>query len=65
MYVFDTNVFITLGYYYPSSFPTIWDRLTILVKAEKLFSVKEVRKELEINCHFEYVEKWVKENPRG
>ena len=42
MYVLDTNVFIALGHYYPSRFPTIWAKLEELVDSGDLRSVKEV-----------------------
>lgn len=59
MYILDTNVFIALGHYYPSRFPTIWTKLEKLVGSGDLRSVREVRRELELNCHFEHIEKWV------
>lgn len=62
MYVFDTNVFIALGHYYPSRFPTIWAKLDELVRSAKLRSVKEVSRELEINSHFEHIYQWVRDN---
>jgi hypothetical protein len=62
MYVFDMNVFLTLGHYYPSRFPSLWERIDTLVQDEKLFSVKEVKNELEVNCHFDHIEKWILKN---
>jgi hypothetical protein len=59
MYVFDTNVFISLGLYYPKRFPTIWERVNILADSGDLVSVREVRRELENNCSSEHVLKWV------
>lgn len=60
MYVMDTNVFYALGHYYPSRFPTIWERIDDLVRSGNLRSVKEVRRELESNCPFIHIEDWVK-----
>lgn len=59
MYILDKNIFLTLGNYYPKRFPTIWERLNHLVQEKKLWSVKEVKRELDINCPFLYVEEWV------
>ncbi len=59
MYILDTNVFIALGHYYPSRFPTIWERIETLSAEGKLRSVKEVRRELELNSHFEHIQHWV------
>lgn len=62
MYVLDTNAFYTLGNYYPSRFPTIWERIDILVRDRWFWSVKEVRKEIELNCPFEHIESWARTN---
>lgn len=62
MYVFDTNVFQTLGNFKPKRFPTIWDRIDALVLQKELISVKEVRNEIEFVCHFDHVIDWVKRN---
>ena len=62
MYVFDTNVFITLGHYYPSRFPTVWRRIEELVNSSVLRSVREVRRELENQCSDPHIENWVKEH---
>ena len=59
MYVFDTNVFISLGFYYPKRFPTIWNRVNRLADSGNLVSVREARRELETNCSSEHVLNWV------
>ena len=61
MYVYDTNVFISLGLYYPKRFPTIWERIDNLADSGDLVSVREVRRELENNCSSEHVLNWVKQ----
>ena len=58
MYVFDTNVFSSLGLYYPKRFPTIWERLNRLADSGDLISVREVRRELESNCSSVHVLNW-------
>jgi hypothetical protein len=62
MYVLDMNVFLTLGHYYPDRFPSIWERIDLLVKTQKLWSVREVKRELDKNCHFDHIEEWVSIN---
>ena len=59
MYVFDTNVFISLGTYYPRRFPTIWQRIDSLADSGKLISVRETRRELDTYCPFEHILDWV------
>ena len=60
MYVFDTNVFITLGIYYPKRFPTIWKRIEELVEKGALISTREVYHELDNDCGDEHIHEWVK-----
>lgn len=62
MYVIDTNVFISLGFYYPKRFPTIWERVDSLADSGDLVSVREVCRELENNCPSEPVLSWVKDH---
>jgi hypothetical protein len=62
MYIFDKNVFISLGHYYPGRFPTIWGRIGELVDNGKLRSVREVRREIETNCPFKYIAQWVQDH---
>ncbi|MFZ3136544.1 MAG: PIN domain-containing protein [Thermodesulfovibrionales bacterium] len=62
MYVVDTNVFIQLGFYYPSQFPTIWDRIDKLARNGTILSVREVKNELELGNASTYIAEWVKAN---
>jgi hypothetical protein len=62
MYVIDTNVFISLGLYYPKRFPTVWERIDSLAESGGLVSVREVRHELENNCSSEHVLNWVEQH---
>ena len=62
MYVFDTNVFISLGLYYPKRFPTIWERIDSLADSGGVVSVREVRRELETKCSSEHVLNWVEQH---
>jgi hypothetical protein len=60
MYVFDTNVYITLGNYYPKRFPTIWARLDELANNSKLVSPKEVYHELDNQSAHVHINEWIK-----
>lgn len=62
MYIFDKNVFISLGHYYPGRFPTIWGRINELVDNGNLCSVREVRREIETNCPFKYIAQWAQDH---
>jgi hypothetical protein len=62
MYVLDTNAFYTLGNYYPSRFPTIWQHIDRLVNSKKFWSVREVRREIENNCPYDNISNWVQMN---
>ncbi len=64
MYIIDTSSFLVLGHYYPDSFPSVWQHINSLVQKEKLCSVKEAKRELEINFHTEHLEEWVKSNSK-
>jgi hypothetical protein len=59
MYIMDTTAFYVLGNYYPLRFPSIWEHINNLVREDKFWSVKEVRQEIEHNCPFDHIEKWV------
>jgi len=62
MYVFDTTLLWAFGRYYPAQFPTIWKRVDQLVTEDVFRSVREVKREIEHNCAFEHIGRWVKSN---
>ena len=62
MYIFDKNVFISLGHYYPSRFPTIWAKIEELTNNGSLCSVREVKREIETNCPFKYIGEWTQQH---
>lgn len=62
MYIFDTNVFMAIGNFYPSRFPTIWAKIDELAEKGVLMSVKEVRREIERNCPYDCIDEWVKKH---
>lgn len=61
-YVFDTNSFRELGSYYPDRFPTFWERFNQAVAIGKIVSVREVRRELELQAHHSHIFDWAKDH---
>ena len=59
MYVFDTCAFWQMANYYPTRFPTIWERVDGLATTGVLRSVREVHRELKANAPSEHLSKWV------
>jgi len=62
MFVVDTNSFRVLGGYYPDVFPTFWTQLDEAVAGGRIGSVREVRKELELQDASEHLGFWVSRN---
>jgi hypothetical protein len=62
VYVFDTNIFTALGHYFPSVFPTVWEKINRLVADGRIVSVKEVKRELDRLSRFPHIDEWVKAN---
>ena len=60
VYVFDTNCFIVIGHYYPEQFPSFWEKFNQTVESDKIISVREVRRELDINAAEDHLIKWIK-----
>jgi len=59
-YVFDSGPLIDLfRHYYPSRFPTLWEKFHNLVLEEELISVREVY--TEINSRKDMLTSWAKE----
>jgi hypothetical protein len=47
IYVFDSSTLIDIfRYYYPSRFPSFWEKFDQAVDAETIISVREVRNEI-------------------
>jgi hypothetical protein len=57
-YVVDSNSFRVLGNYYPDRFPTLWAQLDGLVEAGRWASVREVKKELDLQNVSPHVATW-------
>jgi hypothetical protein len=60
-FVLDTNVFIVLTHFYPSSFPTLWARLDELVLDGTIVSVREVYNELKQSNDSGFLQEWIDE----
>ena len=61
-YVFDTNSFRVLGNYYPRRFPTFWEKFNRTVSIGKIVSVREVRRELELQVHHTHLFDWIEDH---
>jgi hypothetical protein len=59
VYIFDTSSFKVLGNYFPKSFPTVWQKIDLLVSEGKLQSVREVLKEVEYGNNKQFVLDWI------
>lgn len=61
IYVFDSNTLITLfKHYYPSRFPTLWNKFTRAVASQSIISVREVKNE--ISQQDDPLSDWAKKN---
>ena len=58
IYVVDSNTFRVLGSYYPARFPSLWEQLNALVAEGRWSSVREARKELDLQNVSEHVDPW-------
>lgn len=62
IYVFDTSAFIVLKNFYPSTFPTLWERLDTMVERGAIVSVREVFNELHTYNDADFIQDWAKQN---
>src|SRR4051812_18846171 len=62
MYIFDTSAIISFSFYYPDHFPGFWKKIQTLVDEGTLRSIKEVYRELDVDCAFPHISEWVKSN---
>jgi hypothetical protein len=62
VYVFDTSCFIILKSYFPTQFPSFWDKFDDFVEKGKIISVREVSRELETHSKRSFLEEWIKKN---
>jgi hypothetical protein len=61
-YVFDTSSFRVLQNYFPSSFPTFWANWQIEVTNGDIISVREVKRELDVQAVQEHLIDWCNGN---
>lgn len=61
-YVVDTSSFIVMGNYFPSSFPSYWELFNGLVSSARIFSTREVRKEIDRQIAAQHLADWVDKN---
>lgn len=64
VYVFDTSSLIVFKNYYPAHFPSLWEKISDLIDAKRLISVKEVLRELDGEVDSDFVRDWAKHNAR-
>ena len=62
VYVFDTNSFIVLSHYFPERFPSFWINFNEYVLKEKIISVKDVFRELDVQASKLHLLEWIKIN---
>ncbi len=62
IYVFDTSPFIVLSHYFPTRFPSFWERLNRCVSDARILSVREVFRELDNHNTKPHVKQWIDEN---
>jgi hypothetical protein len=62
VYIFDKSSFKVLGNYFPKSFPTVWQKIDLIVSEGKLQSVREVLKEVEYGNNKQFVLDWIDSN---
>ncbi len=59
IYVFDTSSLLQLQAYYPSTFPSFWEKFDDLVADGRILSVAEVRKEIDNQATATHILDWV------
>jgi hypothetical protein len=64
VYIFDTSSFIVLNNYFPKNFPTLWEKINLLLKEGKFISVQEVFNELESGRNKKFLLDWVTSNKK-
>ncbi|WP_295427868.1 PIN domain-containing protein [uncultured Thiodictyon sp.] len=62
IYVFDTGAFIVLKNYYPTAFPTLWERIATAAASGELVSVREVFNELHNYNDTDFIQDWAKDH---
>lgn len=64
LYVFDTCAFrVLFNHYYPSRFPTLWERFDYLVENQEIVSVREVANEIDSYYAKDALSNWARKHP--
>ncbi len=62
-YVFDNNTLTAIfRHYYYDRFPTFWSKFNQLISENRICSVREVRREIEILRRGDSLEEWMKQH---
>ena len=61
IYVFDTSAFIVLKNFYPTTFPTLWQRIDAFASDGTIISVREVFNELHNYNDEDFIQDWAKQ----
>jgi hypothetical protein len=59
-FIFDTNSYRVVGNYYPSQFPSFWERFGTAVEKKEVLSVREVYNELVTQIKDDWYLEWLK-----
>jgi len=62
VYVFDSSSFIVVGHYFPSNFPSFWQRFDSAVSERQIVSVREAYRELDNRATRQHLIDWVNRN---
>jgi hypothetical protein len=62
IYVFDSSSFIVLSHYFPERFPSFWKRFDELVSKQRIISVREAYKELDVGVSKPHLRDWITVN---
>lgn len=62
MYVFDSNSLIALSNFYPSRFPTLWNKIDNYVLSHRIISVREAWKEVTNTSDRNDFDTWINNN---
>lgn len=63
IYTFDTSAFHVFQQYYPSRFPSLWEKFDEIIADGSIVSVREVKRELVRRIQHQFMNDWVKDHP--
>lgn len=62
VYVFDSSSFIVVGHYFPSNFPSFWQRFDSAISERQIVSVREAYRELDNRATRRHLIDWIERN---